>query len=258
MRHHVVPVFEQINPAFQKVAGENIERLGEAEQLYDFALQKITDDVVEKGSHEWRIDLRKLRSCPAPITVLFELLKPHGFNNDQVKNILQSAESQPGSIFDAPPARLLVDRFFLILSLWENVGGEVEISVISAEPIELPGGARLTISYPAEPPPTLAVGANTAWLDGDKLQFPLKLRHWQAGDWFCPLGMGGKRQKLQDFFSNNKLSRFEKDKVWLLETGGNIAWVVGMRLDERFKVMAATKSFLRLDFQAAQSVPNNL
>ncbi len=248
VRHHVVPVFEQINPAFQKVAGENIERLREAEQLYDFALQKITDEVVEKGSHEWRIDLQKLRSCPAPASVLFELLKPHGFNNDQVKNILQSAESQPGSIFDAPPARLLVDRFLLILSLGENVGGEVEISAISAEPIELPDGVRLTLSFPAEPPPTLAAGANTAWLDGDKLRFPLKLRHWQAGDWFCPLGMGGKRQKLQDFFSNNKLSRFEKDKVWLLESGGNIAWVMGLRLDDRYKVTNATKTLLLMEY----------
>jgi tRNA(Ile)-lysidine synthase len=57
--------------------------------------------------------------------------------------------------------------------------------------------------------------------------------------------MGGKRQKLQDFFSNHKLSRFEKDRVWLLESGGEIAWVVGMRLDERFKVTQATKSVVK-------------
>jgi len=97
------------------------------------------------------------------------------------------------------------------------------------------------------PPNSLAAGPESALLDADQLSWPLKLRHWQPGDLFCPLGMGGQHQKLQDFFSNNKLSRFEKDKVWLLESGGEIAWVVGMRLDERFKVSETTKNALWLE-----------
>jgi len=255
LRHHVVPVFERINPAFQRVAGETIERLRESELLYDFALQKIQDDVVEKRQNEWHIDLQKLHSYPAPSTVLFELLKPHGFNNDQVKNILQSIDNQPGSIFEAPPARLLVDRFFLILSLGENHVGVIEMPGIPSTPIELPTGAslglRLHASQPAATPPA---SPNTAWLDADKLEWPLRLRHWQPGDAFCPLGMGGKHQKLQDFFSNNKLSRFEKERVWLLESGGKIAWVVGMRLDERYKVTPATKTLIQLDYSLSTSL----
>ena len=70
--------------------------------------------------------------------------------------------------------------------------------------------------------------------------------------------MGGRHQKLQDFFSNNKLSRFEKDKVWLLESGGEIAWVVGMRLDERYKVLPATKSVFKVeifkDFDSSSTI----
>jgi tRNA(Ile)-lysidine synthase len=93
LRHHVVPVFEQINPSFQNKAGENIERLREAELLFDFALQKIMADVVDKLPDVWRIDLQKLLAYPAPATVLFEVLKPFGFNNDQVQNILQSADN---------------------------------------------------------------------------------------------------------------------------------------------------------------------
>ncbi len=244
LRHHVVPVFEKINPSFQKTARENIERLREAEQLFDFALQKIVDDVVEKHPSEWRIDLQKLRSYPAPATVLFEVLKPHGFNNTQVYDILQSADNQSGSLFYGVTT-LLVDRFFLILSLGENTGGVVQINTISDTLIELPGGKTLALSTHPSPPPSLATGPDTAWLDADRLQFPIQLRHWQRGDSFCPLGMGGKRQKLQDFFSNNKLSRFEKDRVWLLESGGEIAWVVGMRLDERFKVTQTTKSVVK-------------
>lgn len=258
LRHHAVPVFEKINPNFQHTAGENIERLREAEQLYDFALQHIMDEVLEKRSNEWRIDLQKLHSYPSPATVLYEILKPHGFNNDQVADILQSAENQSGSWFHSPTRRLLLDRFFLILSLEENIGGVQEIASIDTSFVELPDGASLALERHTAPPPTLVGSASTAWMDADQLQLPLRLRHWQPGDSFCPLGLDGKHQKLQDFFSNNKLSRLEKERVWLLESGGKIAWVVGIRLDERFKVTAATKSFLRLDFQAAQPAHDNL
>ena len=248
LRHHVVPVFEQINPAFQKVAGENIERLREAEQLLDFALEKIKDDVLEQTLDYWTIDHEKLRSYPAPSTVLYEILKPHGFNNEQVKNILQSIDNQPGSIFEVPPTKLLVDRSFLILSLWEKPGGVVEIPNFAYESIPLPDGARLQFTHTADLPISLDSGPDSAWLDVDKLTHPILMRHWRPGDIFYPLGMGGNRQKLQDFFSNHKLSRFEKDRVWLLDSGGEIAWVVGMRQDERFKVTSATKNCLRLDY----------
>lgn len=240
IRHHVVPVLENINPQFQHTAGENIKRLQEAEQLMDFALSKIQEDVLEKHPTEWRIDIKKLRSYPAPSTVLFELLKPHGYNATQVSDILQSIDHQVGSIFYAPPTQLLVDRFYLILALGGNVGGVLTLEAMPTNPVTLPDGSRLALSLPAEPPINLATGSKATWLDADKLQFPLTLRHWQPGDWFCPLGMGGKRQKLQDFFSNQKLARFEKEQIWLLESGGEIAWVVGMRLDERFKVSNTT------------------
>ena len=89
-------------------------------------------------------------------------------------------------------------------------------------------------------------------MDYEKLQFPLKLRHWKLGDRFQPLGMGGKTQKLQDFFSNRKLSRFDKEKVWILESNGEICWVVGHRVDERFKITSSTNQCLTIHAQLIQ------
>ena len=90
---------------------------------------------------------------------------------------------------------------------------------------------------------TLNTNPNVAQLDFDKLQFPLTFRRWKAGDFFIPFGQRGK-QKLSDFFINQKLSRFEKERIWLLCSGKDIVWVVGYRIDNRYRISAKTKHIL--------------
>ena len=84
-----------------------------------------------------------------------------------------------------------------------------------------------------------------AQLDFDKIRFPLTLRHWRHGDRFHPLGMKGSKL-LSDFFVDQKLTEWQKQNVWLLVSAdGDILWVVGQRIDDRFKVTAETKSVFR-------------
>jgi tRNA(Ile)-lysidine synthase len=87
-------------------------------------------------------------------------------------------------------------------------------------------------------------------VDAALLQFPLTVRHWQEGDAFQPFGMAGKSQKLQDYFTNQKVLRGQKDRMWLLVNGdGAIIWVMGMRLDDRFRVVGTTSSALKIMWQ---------
>ena len=81
---------------------------------------------------------------------------------------------------------------------------------------------------------------NIAQLDYDKLQFPLTLRKWKKGDKFMPLGMQTFK-KLSDFFIDNKFSILDKNKQWLLCSNNDIVWVVGHRIDERYKLQSKTK-----------------
>lgn len=244
IRKRVTPVLEAINPAFQRTAAATIARLQEAELLYDFALERIKADIVQQDERTLKIDLAGLRSYPAPSTVLFEILSPYGFNNHQTADMLRQDEgTQPGKLFFSATHRLLSDRTFLILDLAENVGGALVIAGIADAPVRLPEGF-LFLKTTDKLPAAFPADDCEAWMDLDKISFPLTLRHWREGDVFQPLGMGGKHRKLQDFFSDRKLTRFEKEKVWLLESGGDICWIVGMRLDERFKVSELTKRCL--------------
>ncbi len=240
IRHHVVPVLKELNPNFEITSNNTIQRLNEAEELFDFAIDFIKKDLLIRQDNQLKISISKLSSSPAPKTILFETIHPYGFNNQQIEQIMQSIENQPGKVFYSTDNCLLIDREFLVIKQKENTGGvkyyldqtgstlPLEISSIHSQIIE-------------SPPFEVEKNSSKAYLDLDTLKFPLTLRQWKEGDKFQPLGMKGHSKKLQDFFVDLKLSRFEKEKVWILESEGQICWVVGLRIDERYKVTQQTK-----------------
>ena len=84
-------------------------------------------------------------------------------------------------------------------------------------------------------------------LDAGKLEFPLVLRQFRPGDIFYPFGMN-KKKKLSDFLINEKLSLPEKENTWLLCSGSKIVWVVGRRIDHRFRITSRTTKILRIEY----------
>ena len=120
--------------------------------------------------------------------------------------------------------------------------------------IELPGaeGCLSGTIVQQTPGDLSATSTVEAYIDTEKIALPLQVRHWQAGDSFQPLGMNGQTQKLQDFFTNQKVDRFTREKIWLLLNGdGEMIWVIGHRLDDRFKVRKSTKQILYCRFEWA-------
>ena len=248
-RHHIVPAFQNINPSFEKTAIENINRLAETQVLLDFFIKKIKPQIIKPVENQFFINIKKLKSYPSVSTLLFELLKDFGFNNAQVEQILQNDRYHTGAMFHSKTHILLIDRFNYIVAKQKTDNTEAASFLISeADKCVETSRFQLTFYSDVDCPKSFSENPHSVFLDGNKLVFPLILRKYQEGDRFQPLGMNGKSQLLSDFLRLKKLSQFEKEQVWILETAEKeICWVVGFRLDERFKIKEGVQSCLQIE-----------
>jgi tRNA(Ile)-lysidine synthase len=244
IRHQVMPVLEEINPAIRASMTENVQRFREVEQIYNSVIEEKRMSLVLTREDQLMISIPRLKELIAPVSHLFELLSPYGFHHRDVRKIAESINGISGKLFYSATHQLLRDREYFILSPQkERDSQEYFISEKEAR-IERPLG--MTASFVDRTPSfKFPSCSNIVCLDANLLQFPLKLRKWQEGDSFHPIGMRG-RKKISDFFIDQKFSLQKKEDTWLLLSGNRIVWVVGHRMDDRFKISEKTTKIYRL------------
>ncbi len=246
IRHHVIPALKAINPNLEVTARQTIDHLKDTNSIFNWAIQYFKAQITQKEEDAIVVDLTQLNELPAPKTVLYQILVNYQFHADQVHQIMESQFT--GKQFFSPTHKCLIDRNKLMVSPISNE--KEKVLWIHSETQELQLDKGKLVIQETTPPKTFSEDTNVAYFDIDKLYFPLKLRRWQEGDTFQPIGMQGKHQKLQDFFSNVKLSRIAKEKVWIMESNGEICWVVGYRTSERFKITAHTKQSIKFVYSS--------
>jgi len=234
IRNQVIPVLKEINPNLEDTFSENIRHIRDVEEIFRAAIEQKRKEIVTQNENEWKIPIEKLKELKPLKTWLYELLAPFGFNESTVSGIISALDEQSGKRFFSSTHCLLKDRTKLIIFTIENqiLGGEIEIEKKLSE-INDPVHLKFNIVEKSDF--EMIKDKNVACLDYDKLQFPLKLRRWQNGDTFIPLGMEGKK-KLSDFLIDEKISVNEKETIFVLVSGNEIAWVIDFRVSETFKV----------------------
>ncbi|MCE3280407.1 MAG: tilS [Bacteroidetes bacterium] len=240
IRHSVVPVLKELNPMFDSVLSQNIQHLRDVEKIFRKEIQNKQKELLIIKDKETQIAVKALQQLDPIETYLFEILRPYNFNSSICQKIAASLNKDSGKQFFSSTHRLIKDRDKLIIQEITNVTisdktttlkkdqKKIQIDTLRLSFKKLRAGTKFSHS------------SLQAALDLDKLRFPLTVRKWKHGDTFQPLGMKGKK-KLSDFFIDKKLSLSEKENVWLLLSGDDIAWVIGYRIDDRFKITDETK-----------------
>lgn len=242
IRHHVIPALKKAFPNFDSGFRTSLENLQQDGAFFQHALQSELDHLIEKQKDSEIIVISKIKGSFFQKTLLNAWLSPVGIFD--LEAIIRSFDQESGAMFHSAGHTLLKDREHLILKKNKpESDGKYSIHETDHqidEPVSMAISLRRndTFEFPVSP--------KQAALDLDRLDFPLVLRHWENGDCFKPLGMKGFK-KLSDYFTDIKLNRFEKDEVWLLCSGSDIVWVVGHRIDDRFKVSDKTKTIYFVD-----------
>ena len=245
IRHEVVPKLLVLNPALEKGISKTHQRLLAAESLSQLGLEDLRQEFVVVEKNRIKIDKAFLIVTPYPVGVAWELIKQYGFNYSQCEDMVKVSLDISGKQFLSPSHQLVVDRDAWLIEPHLNPLSQVIIN--HGEAAATFGALEMTIEKGMYS--TLSVDPMVAMFDADKVQFPLIWRAWEKGDNFTPLGMKSKK-KLSDFFIDIKLSRLDKQDVTVLESDGEIIWIVGYRIDNRFKVSDQKKQIIKLTVQS--------
>ena len=243
IRLQLLPLFERIYPGSMGNIARSAHYLSESEKVYHAEISREIAQWQAIDATRYTINSAQLTSAPSPLSLLYELLTPLGFNRTQVERILTSLEGESGRVFTSPTHTLVIDRQSIIVEpICEPMKPLIipepglyrfdETAQIRVEQVDKETG----ISYD----PLIAT------LDASQVRFPLTLRTTQEGDRFQPFGMKGKKL-VSDFLTDQKLNILEKRRQLVLtDASGTILWLVGLRIAEPFRVTDATSVCFRL------------
>lgn len=236
IRLDILPLLKELNPSFMDALADSIAHLKEVEEIYTHAIEQARKKILSYKEGKTYVDIAALQVLHPLRCYLFEIIREYGFSPNQINDILNLLHAPTGKQITGNDYILLKDRKQLIIYPANSEKGKFYIDEHTQD-MHYP--LKLKIKTPP-PPFMIPTDSNIACLDYDKLIFPLILRKWQPGDYFKPLGMQGLK-KLSDFFIDRKISRADKENIWLLLSGEKIAWIIGIRIDDRFKITEQTE-----------------
>jgi len=246
IRNQLLPVFDELHPGARQGLYKSLEHLSSENELYRELLKEKLSKIIINDGNTQRLPYSAFRIPHSAFQLLFEWLRQYNFNPDQCQFIFEAMQTGIGNKYYSPTHQLVIGRNDLQLSEIKEDANEEIIIQIGEEEILSP--LHLCFSKLEKNDGFVLVKSpEVAQLDFDKIHFPLTLRHWQHGDRFHPLGMKGSKL-LSDFFVDQKFTEWQKQNVWLLVSAdGDILWVVGYRIDDRYKVVAETNSVFRCE-----------
>lgn len=245
IRHKVLPLMEELNPSFREGLIKTMGNLQDINKIQFLEIDHAWERVAIKKGKDYHLSIAELKLLDPLLSYLYQFLKPFHFKSEVVNEIVLSLDNVSGKQFLSKTHRLVRDRESLIITSLEL--DDVKTHYLDATCREISNPVEMRVSIIERKnnfqiPDSVRIGC----IDMEKIQFPLIIRRWQKGDYFKPLGMTGIK-KLSDFFIDLKMSLPEKENTWILTNGEQVVWIIGRRLDDRYKITPDTKNILKME-----------
>lgn len=262
IRNEVFPVFEKINPSFIRTLNREIGYFAEAGSIVEDWCRSMLPSVMSSDHGEsghLHIDTAALLATPHWSYILYYILESYGFNSltiESIESLLVSDRTLSGKRFDSPTHTLHTTRNELLLvphgrhNLHSPNVLSDDVAVVRGPGMYCFNGSSIRVEVLEwSPDMPLKQPQGTLILDADKMGFPFVCRRWRQGDWLIPLGMKGKK-KVSDMFTDLKYNVLEKDSAIMIVEGlaerQHVAGILGVRIDECYKVTMSTTTVIRI------------
>lgn len=243
IRHHVIPFFDKRQDNFHTRFKTTQQNLIRQNDLLEDYLNMAFKQVVQPSEDTYRFNIKTLETFPNPKSILIELLQDFGFTDwDSVYDL---TTAQVGKFVKSSRHKLVKERGFLELFVLKDKTHQpitIDLNTLPKTVVFPEGEIHFEFANNFKKNPS-----EIAYVSKDLLKSEFILRPYKMGDYFYPLGMQGKR-KLSDFLKDEKLTTFEKSKIWVLTNQNEIVWVVNHRIDNRFKITENTQECLKIQF----------
>lgn len=261
IRLNVLPQLSEINPSVTDAILTTANHLSEVDAIVQESLKEALEKAVSfinsatqvnsnsLSNEPFQLNLSVVRAFPSPSYLLFYILKPLGFSSSQIAEMVSHLDGQTGQLWYSSTHEVTHDRgVFMVLPRVETEPRQLVIPEIGRYVYDEQLSLRLT-ERALTPSSRVSFSKNPTIvdLDASSIRFPLTLRRVAEGDRFTPLGMRG-TQLISDFLTNLKRNRFEKrNQLVLLDATGTILWVLGLRINDRFKLTPQSTSCLQIE-----------
>jgi tRNA(Ile)-lysidine synthase len=249
IRHEIMPKFQELNLQFEQTLADTSEKIRNIEQwisaeLNEFKVSRVSNDA--DGNIYIPIDAGF--SVEKWTVIAQQYLQEYHFSFGVINQIIAHPADKVGKLFESPSHMLNIDRGQWVISPKDHAEFK-PILIQEEDEIVAFGLSNLHIFIEENDesfvPPN---SPNIACLDADSLEFPLEIRKYQEGDWFCPLGMNSKKL-ISDFLTDKKVPLTIKKNTYILLSKGSVVWVMGHRIDNRNKVSDKTETVMILEIR---------
>lgn len=252
IRHSVIPVLKEINPSIESTLNETADRFSDINDIVNGYITRLRGKISEQKGEHLSFNINSLKKYLHNRAVIFELFRDFGITSVRINDLIKLVNGNTGARLITESHRILKNRNELIVSQ----EAEAVVEPVSIDNIdELAEAPGIVSAFYADITDTFEIPSDpsVACLDASRITFPLVMRKWKPGDYFIPLGMNQKK-KLSDYFIDNKYSILEKENKMILECKGSITWIIGDRIDNRFKITRNTKKALIINSRIKELV----